>query len=606
MASVVVRKHSTEVDKIILEVQKKILGERAEKLTPLETNKLFQAPFTAEFNLILDRALKSGAVEPDTCLLHLLPKVTTQEALIPVALCLRQGVDTNMYVNAPSLGTVHLLGYIHTLGLEEKLLDTLIIMLVFKGSRSSLPMFDKTAGKVKPETKINVNAISVLDWIKDQGYESILPEIVLASPQEIQELVDVPSAQVLSVILEDQRISPEKYTPEEMSVAIKFFSNQLVEKIPLPEETVLMDYKSLDDAVNAYNHEAFKILLSRGQVPSYLLVNKIILGMRDHKQAGKVLAVQALEHMLLDAVDVGVQLDVDQMSLLTALGRDVVEAVTKHYEEPYWKKVCRNQKGNKPLPEKLKHLAISLNIDPDSHASVCEQVTKLSRSDKEALKEAARKRQQLRFSSEMSNMNEFLGEKAPTLTCRNASVLPESPFDYNDVNLAYYRDEQGAIWCFTSETFESLLETGVNPYNSAELPPTFKDQVAFQLETLKKLGIDAAHGELGIYTSQVPQTFSAAIDSLSEKDKVSEKSSSKAVDKFLQLAAVYSVSPETIKRLTKTKMESALAAAGYHLELHSLSTGHALVTLARLALFMNEVDQNSLSVFFDALNTFSS
>lgn len=244
-------------------------------------------------------------------------------------------------------------------------------------------------------------------------------------------------------------------------------------------------------------------------------------------------------------------------------------------------------------------MAISLNIDPTAgHGSICETISKLSKSDKESLKEAARKRQSLRMASDLGNMNEFLGEKAPVLVCRNSSTMSHSPSDYNDINLAYYRDSQGAIWCFTSDMFADLVESKTNPYSSAVLPPSFVTQVQYQIDVLKKLGIDAGHGEIGIYSAQIPQTFSVAIDSLENKDVVNEKSSSRAVNAFIELAAMNSVSPDTIKNLKKDRMIDALRSIGYNVDLSQLGTGHALVTTARMVNYINKTEPDSIAPFF--------
>lgn len=606
-----IRKNPTEVDKVIAEVQKKIFGQREEKLTPLEINRLFQSHITPEFNLIIYKALQKKAIDPDNSMLHIIPRTKTKEFLVPLALCIRFGADTNMYVNLPKLGTVHLLGYIYnilggTTGIDEDVLDTIVIMLMAKGSRPSLPMFDKRAGEIRTESDINVNSISVLDWLRDKGFETILDRLPVGDPSGIQKVIDNNSSASISIILDVPELSSRPYTEKDFGLAVKFFSSYAIDKIPLPTTKVIMDYKSLDDAVSHFNYEAFNKLLNRGQSPSYLMMNKLIIGIKNHKKTGKIIAAQELERMLLDAIDTGIQLDVDQMNIISTTSKDLLDSVNKRYEQPYWKKICKIQKSSKPIPEELKHLAISLNIDSTaSHSLVCETISKLSKSDKESLKDAARKRQQLRMASEMGNMNEFLGEKAPLLVCRNTSTMSHNPLDYNDINIAYYRDDQGAIWCFTSDMFADLVESGTNPYSSAILPGSFKNQLVYQLEVLKKLGIDASRGEVGIYTSQVPQTFSAAIDSLDNNDVVTERASSRAVANFIQLAAMNSVSPDTIKNLTKPRMNDSLRSIDYYVDLSELGTGHALVTTARVVNFINKTNPDSIPGFFDSLNTFN-
>jgi hypothetical protein len=590
-----VEKNPTEIDKVILEVQKKIYGEREEKLTPLEINRLFQSQITPEFNLIIYKALEKKAIDPDNSMLHLIPKTKTKEFLVPLALCIRFGADTNMYLNIPKLGTVHILGYIYNIlgnnpAIDQDLLDIIVIMLMAKGSRPSLPMFDKRAGEIRSEMNI--------------GYDTILNKLSVGDASEISKIVDNNSSTSISIILDIPELATRPYVEKDFCLSVKFFSNYVIDKIPIPTTKIIMDYKSLEDTVHNFNYKAFAKLLNKGQSPSYLMINKLIIGIRDRKKSGKIIVSQELERMLLDAIDSGTQLDVDQMNIVGIIGKDLLDAVNRKYEQPYWKKICKIP-NRKILPAELKHLAVSLNIDPTmNHAGICQTIDKLSKSDKESLKEAARKRQQLRLTSDLSNMNEFLGEKPPILTCRNVGTMPHNPMDYNDINLAYYRDDQLAVWCFTSDTFAELVETKTNPYSSAPLPTSFITQLQYQIDVLKKLGIDAGRGEIGIYTSKIPQTFSVAIDNLENKDIINEKSSSKAVDAFVQLASMNSISPETIKNLTKKRMIYALRSINYEVDLTQLSTGHALVTTARVVNYINRNDQDSIPSFFDSLNTF--
>src|SRR5688500_5443220 len=80
---------SSQPESMLNEVQKKIYGQRNEKLTPVEINRLFQVPVTPEFNLTIYRALQRNALNPDITLLQAIPRAITKEYLIPIALCLR-------------------------------------------------------------------------------------------------------------------------------------------------------------------------------------------------------------------------------------------------------------------------------------------------------------------------------------------------------------------------------------------------------------------------------------------------------------------------------------------------------------------------------------
>src|SRR3972149_7029910 len=543
---------------LLIEVQKKIFGQRNEKLTPVEINRLFQSPITPEFNLILYRALQRNAIDPDVTILQAIPRAKSREYLIPIALCLRFGVDANMYVDAPKIGTVHILGYIYsTLGgdrfsdvnaADENILNTIVLMLMAEGSRPSLPMYDRKAGKIRSDGDIPASSLTVAEWLSDQGYSTILDRISIGDASELQKYVDKESLTILSILLDMPVLAGREYEDRDLLLATRAFSPITFDKIPTPKVMVMMDYKSLDDAVTYLNSDAFDKLLKRGQMPSYLLINKILIGMKVYRNVGRVIAVQELERVLLSSVSIGTQLDQDQLSIISIMGPDVLSTVTREYEQPYWRKICKAPNANSITPEPLRRLAISLNIDPTmTKTAICESISNLSRSDKESLKDAARKRQQLRLAADMGTMNEFLGGMVPNLVCRNKSLLPHDPSDYNDIDIAYYRDDQGAVWCFPSDSFATILESGMNPYNSTLLPESFKDQLQYQIMVLKRLGVDASRGEIGIYSSRIPTTFTSSIESLTAKDIITEKTSEQALDAFIQMAGRNGISPETIR-----------------------------------------------------------
>lgn len=610
-------KLSSQIDPMLNELQKKIYGQRNERLTPVEINRLFQSPITPEFNLTLYQALRRNAINPDVTILQAIPRAKTREYLIPIALCLRFGADANMYVDAPKLGTIHILGYVYSLLggdrfsddaniADENVLNTIILMLIAEGSRPSLPMYDRKAGKIRTDGDMPSSSLSVVEWLNDQGYNTILNRVSIGDSSELQKVVDKESLTVLSILLDMPNLVGRDYESRDMLLAIRAFSPISFDKIPTPDTIVMMDYKSLDESVTYLNSSAYEKLVKRGQMPSYLLINKILIGMKAYKNLGRIVAAQELEKMLLSSIAIGTQLDQDQLAIVSIMGQDVLSSVTKEYEQPYWRKICKAPDAPGALsttPEPLRRLAISLNIDPTmTKAAICESINNLSKADKEALKDAARRRQQLRLAADMGTMNEFLGGKIPNLVCRNKVLMQQNPLDYNDIDLAYYRDDQGAVWCFGSDTFASILESGLNPYNSTLLPESFKEQLKYQINVLKRLGVDAGRGEIGIYSSRIPITFDKSIDSLTSKDVVSEKSSEQALELFIQLAGRNGISPETIRNLSKDQMMAALRSVDYNVNLAPLSTSHALVTTSRVVEHINRVDPDSIKTFFNSLN----
>lgn len=583
------------------ELQKKIYGSRDSQLTPVEINRMFSYPITPEFNLILYRGLQRSALNPDITILQIIPRAISKDFLIPIALSLRFGADPNMYVAAPKLGTIHILGYVYNLlyNTDNEILNTIVLLLIAQGSRPSLPMYDSSAGKIKDDITKPVS-ISVRDWLSDQGYNTILNRINTADLSSLSKYVDQDSLKGLSILLDRPSLLTTNYVKDDLLLAIRSFSMVSFDKIPISDAIVMMDYKTLDDAVYYFNADAYNKLLDKGQMPSYILINKILIAMKKYRATGNVVVVNELQNMLISSISRGTQLDQDQLAIVSVMGQEILNSITKEYEQPYWRKICKNSNTTEavPAPERLRRLAISLNLDPSmTKAGLCANISNLAKADKESLKQAARRRQQLRMAANVGSMNDFVGDQTPTIVCRNRQLMLNDPINYNDIDLAYYKDASGAVWCFTSDSFSSLLETGVNPYNMVKLPDSFKDQLRHQVEVLDRLGINNT-----IYSSRIPNTYDKAIDSLTEHDSLTEVSNDDQLRAFVNLATNNGVSIDTIKNLTKERLVSALRSINYDVDFEPLTTQHSLVTSSWIISYVNEISPNDVKIFFDSLN----
>lgn len=597
------------LDRTLSEVQKKIYGTRTQELTPAEVYRMFGLPIDPEFNLILYRALERRAISPDVAILQAIPRAVTNPYLMSIALCLRFGANPNMYVNAPKLGTIHILGYIYYVlggdrfssaeGADSAVLNTIVLMFIIKGSRPSLPVFDRNAGRIRSEMDTVAESISVTQWVTDQGYPHILDKITSGDPRELQKSVDSESLVQLAIYLDMPEISPRLFQASDQINAIRAHCHNVFDQIPVLNTVVGMDYETLEEAVTDLNATAYTALLSKGQSPSYLLLNRLLLDMQYFKTRGGIIALKELEYMLVQSVTTGSQLDLDQRTILATLGPDILEVVTKSYAVPYWLKVCKSSATR--TPAELKHLAAALNLDPSmSTAALCRDISAMAKADKEALKEAAKRRQQLRMVADLGTMNEFLNGKTPNLTCRNRSSFTHDPLEYNDVDIAYYRDDQGAVWCFPSDRFSALLETGVNPYNQTALPDSFLAQVRYQITILEVLGIQAT--EVGVAVAKVPATFISAIDSLTSPDTMNEKTSAHSVQEFLSRGSVNGVALQTLRGATKDQMMAALRTIKYEVNIAPLTTSHALVTTARIVNHVAHTEPSAVKTFFQALS----
>ena len=149
-----------------------------------------------------------------------------------------------------------------------------------------------------------------------------------------------------------------------------------------------------------------------------------------------------------------------------------------------------------------------------------------------------------------------------------------SPYDFNDLDLAAYKDENNVVWCFTSDMFDSLLSGKINPHNQMQLPETFIRGMKQQRSMIKRLGIPV----------KPPQPYADAIDDLKKKDIISDERSIAIVQAFDRMAILHAVTPEEWRSLSPSTMEKILQSIGAtDVNLESLTNNHAQITFARVA-----------------------
>lgn len=611
MATVTTSSDAVAGLQILSELQNRILGQRVTPLTPVEVNKLFQAPITVEFNLILLRGLQrkiqdsttgstdttTDVIDANLALVQAIAKATTEEYLIPIALCLRYGANSNMYIKVDKVGTMHIIGYVYfTLGrdgfagsvnnisepADEIVINTIIAMLIAKGSKATMPMFqqlDPANSKI-----ISSQTLTVKDWLTQEGYTHILNELNVPNYSMLAPIIGVQSTVNLSIVLDLPQLKGREYNAADMTRAISSHSLITFKLIPIPTVRKMMDNRALVESVDYLNADAFERINMEGYTPSYILINHILTSMVYYRAKGDTIAVLELERMLKLCINTGSQLDQDQYNIVATLGLDLVSVVNASYDVPFWRKLCSNKSTE--LSPALRKLAINLNVDNTlNKAGICNRLADMAKSDKEVLKQAAAHRQQERLNSQLGNVNEYIGDKTANLTCSNKSSLANDPMSYNDADIAYYRDDAGTVWCFTSDQFQALKERRANVYTSVKLPDSFISQIDAKIALMKVLSDE------NTALTRVPRTFDQAIDTLANKDSISNVVSAAVLEQFYEVGARYSVSKSTINSLSKESMLAALNTVGYKLNFSLLTTGHALITTAHVVTQLEAVDQ---------------
>lgn len=598
------------------DLENKILGNRLNKLTLIETAELFRENLTSEF--IIRKALQEKAIDPDFTILQIVPRLNNKDYLIPFALCLRYGANPNLYVNDSKMGNIHILGYIYTLYPIEfrktVIFNTIIMILIASSSDPNMKFFGAplASGQSTTVSSQSTGGRTVIQWLNDNRYVNILDSI--QNVTALKNNTDDKSLVELSLILNNINLKPAnyQYNSKNYTLAIRSFcDNNIINSIPLDDTMVMLDYKMLYDCLNYVNVDVFNYLLNTPKstdksvsdaiVPSYVFINEILIRMKETFNNDILLIFNELKNFIIAAVNIGIQFDQEQYIIINSL--NFSREFNEVYQIPLWKKLCSTGAfgaGTTGVSRTIKRLAISLNLDPSSGGKmICENLTKMSRYDPEVLKEANRRRQQMRINSELGYLFEFTNKKTPELIVKNQNKLAFNYLDYNDLDILFYRDQYDNVIAITSELFDSALETGINPLalNDTQYNNRISDinllKIKQKKDLLRLLNIEP--DPLGIYSVNIPVSFAESIDSLTKKDSISEKNALELVNKFIILANYNGVTSQQVRNYTKKDMMKKLKNIGFDINLEPLSTSHALVTTAYIVL---NIDVKVAKTFF--------
>ena len=559
------------------DLQKIILGTRTDPLSAIEIRNLFSYPTTPESVLYIITALNKDRIDPSTTLIQSIANATKKQDLVSVGLALRYGASPNLYVDAPNIGDIHILGYTYLL-LHKKdipLLNAVVIMLMATGADPNLPIFDSKGGIVKDEFSLvePIKGQSVLEWLDDQGFSTIIHKILNQNYNK----VDKDFMTLIGTFLDRNDLLKTDPRLDEVigSHSINIFTQH--------EQKVDSD-KGLRLSIAYLNITTFEKFIDRGATLGYGDINNIILEMKRYHEAGDIISREQLRQMLTYAIAHGTLLDIYQEELLK-FDENIYNKIITAYGVPYWKKIC-SVEGNSP--DRLKLLAYRLNLDPeDSKDIICEQIRKILQSDLTKIKQNVIDRNRLRIRSTAARINEFDNGSPPSLVCSNQSVLTTDPYNFPDHDIAFYRDQE-KLWCFTSNNFVKIIEQKKNPYTLQPFPDNFIQEVKRKIETISK------------YRSieDLPTPVSETLDNLSKPDIISNIYTDKYVKFFLQALALNGLTEWNIQRLTIDDMHKLLMDNfGIQVNLTDLDRKHAEITFYMMAYYELSKDPSNNKIF---------
>jgi len=562
------------------DLQKIILGDRKEPLSAIEIRNLFSYPTSPETILYIITALNEKKLDPHTALIQAIANATKKEDLVPIALALRYGADPNLYVNAPNIGDIHILGYTYLVLSKRDLpmLNGSIIMLMIMGSNPNMLIFDNKGGIVKDEFSLvePLKGQGVLEWLDDQGFDTIIPKLRGGKYDKIEKKFMTTLATFLD---KDNLLTNDPRLDEVLGAHANSIFNKHKSNIDIQ--------KGLQTSRKYLNLTGFEYFIDQGASLNYDEINDLIYSIKEYKDSGDLISMSQIRQMLLYIVTKGQGLDMYQGDLIKKFDQTIYDQMIKEYEVPYWKKVCSQSNGK--TPERLKTLAYQLNLDPEvSRNIICGRIKRILQTNPEETKKNVIERNKNRIHSTLSYINEV---DVSGLSCSNRSVLKTNIYDYPDTDIAFYRDDQENIWCFTSNNFLKITEQKKNPYTVQEFPEFFLKDVKSKMEFISR------------YRSMNddPTPISVVLDNINKNDTISNIYTNRYVKLFKEMAVLNGITDWNLNKLTRKDMERILNKNfNVKTNLERLKKDHALITFMMVSYHQLKNNSDLINNFFES------
>ena len=292
-------------------------------LTIIELDELLQEITGPELILFLIIGLKNNKILADQLLIKSISNSRSEEDLLPVALSLRFGANSNLYINVENIGIIHIFGYTYLFlqGINSPVINAIIIMLKEYGAKNTNPAFISS----KENIKLGVEIINIKQWLFNQNFITILSQIETnydnVQPSfltKIGSLIDKPNMII---------------TPISLSEIIKDHSTNVIWNNL--DKIINYEYP-LHIALKYLNLTAFEIFLDQGIIPDYIFINLILLEMKKFYYLKDDISYIQIKEMLEASIIRGIQLDQEQFSLLSSIDKNTANNILVKYTEPYW------------------------------------------------------------------------------------------------------------------------------------------------------------------------------------------------------------------------------------------------------------------------------
>lgn len=328
-------------------------------------------------------------------------------------------------------------------------------------------------------------------------------------------------------------------------------ANEITDKIikSINKDTINTQRIPIYAAIISSDMELFKLMAGKGSAIKYVSITHLIANYKRYKNM-QLNIYKNNFWMLLDAIGIGADIDIFQFDLFTSTAEySEIEEVKKAYDNPKWKKLCNIVKEDE-VRQEIKQLSFELNLGTNlTEKEACTKFKQISLLDKNHFIESAIRRQEDRISSELSTINDFTnGGKAPKKRCNIKSTVMKNPYAYNDARMAFYRDsEDGEVWCFTSDTFSTLIANKINPYTSKRLPDKFIETLKAQTNILRDLG-------LYDFNNSIKDTLKEYFD----RNVINNKKTDYSYNTVIKCLSLYGLSEERFNSLGENSLKQTI------------------------------------------------
>lgn len=522
--------------------------------------------------------------------------------LLLLGMVVREGANPNVYLTYPGKGNLHVLAWMSVArGQADPMYQYMATVLRLLGSNIYSPAVRFEGDSSDVDVRLLEQAfedtgtddayyyragLNVADYVAQNGYVFEKTVTSFLNSMDDEWLLDTliatdDVARFNSVTSDDATKNEWKYISSilENPVSLTRFIIDLstasaeniaaamdVKKYPLLSDTINGESIPLFACTASCDRDLFNLFIRKGSSVKYSSINSIITFYKIFRN-NEIKLHESCFHMLNDAVKIGADIDLYQFNFFVSVADySDIEKIRESYQVPKWKKLCSVRKktfSSEARPE-LRQIAFNLNLDyAMDDAKICGKLEQIAQVGTEQYFESAVRRQEERVSIETEGPTSFLGtgsgdggegdivESAVGKTrsrCSAKSMALKNPYAYNDARLAFYKDpNSGEVYCFTSDVFNSLISTRMNPYTNEKLPQKFLATIKAQLATLK---------EIGVYETN--QDIRDALKEVYSRSKIDNKKTDRQYNTVIEALSHYGVSRDRFESLRSETLKDTI------------------------------------------------